>query len=81
MVQKFSIAAQSPLMAGISNSATSITGDSGDVVVASYTLGAGAGRATQARPTLADGTKVGGFLFERKNYDDAQATHGPRLHW
>lgn len=40
-----------------------VTVDSGDSVVASYTLGAVSGRVTQARLTLTDGTKVGGTNY------------------
>lgn len=40
-----------------------VTVDSGDSVVASYTLGVVSGRVTQARLTLTDGTKVGGVDY------------------
>lgn len=40
-----------------------VTVDSGDSVVASYTLGAVSGRVTQARLVLTDGTKVGGVDY------------------
>ena len=40
-----------------------VTVDSGDSVVASYTLGAVSGRVTQARLVLTDGTAVGGVDY------------------